>query len=351
MKTKLLLIFLCISGICYSQISITHSDFQNAFEPGAIYLNYATPIDGPPVTVFVGEASAVAQQWDFTDYTWNYYGKSWGIVPSAAPLIGDFPSANLVLFEKTWILGPDTIYTFNYKELTDDKLFIWGVSDSTTILFTYPPAIQALVPLTYGQSWVRQRDSVSILPGYYVITEGLITMDAFGTMKIPTGEFPCLRLTHDSRSIVVTPVSRDTTLTRGYHFYSQGLIEVNLIGIPEDQFNLPTVTADAIKLSRPENQAGIDEHGLLSGTFLLDQNFPNPFGSKTTITFRLSVNSHVTLKVLNSLGKEVATLVNEQQPVGDHEVVFDARGLPGGVYFYRIQTEDGSQTKKMTLYQ
>ena len=82
MKKKLLLLFLLISGITYSQISITHSDFSEAFSPGSTFNSYSTPINlDSTVSVFVGEASATAQYWDFSNYTFNHLGISVGIVP------------------------------------------------------------------------------------------------------------------------------------------------------------------------------------------------------------------------------------------------------------------------------
>ncbi|NOX66485.1 MAG: T9SS type A sorting domain-containing protein, partial [Chlorobi bacterium] len=57
----------------------------------------------------------------------------------------------------------------------------------------------------------------------------------------------------------------------------------------------------------------------------------------------------VTLKVYDILGKEVATLVNEQQPAGEYEVVFNAENLPSGTYFYKLITNNFSKTKKMIL--
>jgi hypothetical protein len=57
----------------------------------------------------------------------------------------------------------------------------------------------------------------------------------------------------------------------------------------------------------------------------------------------------VQLKVFNSLGQEIATLVNEKQNAGKYEVKFDASRLPSGIYFYSIRVNDFVQTKKMTL--
>jgi len=81
----------------------------------------------------------------------------------------------------------------------------------------------------------------------------------------------------------------------------------------------------------------------------LHQNYPNPFNPNTKIKFVIPKSSFVNLKVYNVLGKEAATLVNEEKPAGNYEVEFNATDLPSGIYFYRLQAGDFIETKKMIL--
>lgn len=83
--------------------------------------------------------------------------------------------------------------------------------------------------------------------------------------------------------------------------------------------------------------------------FELYQNYPNPFNPTTVISYQLSGASRVTLKVYDLLGREVATLVNEKQSVGNHSVTFNGGSLPTGVYFYRLQAGSFTETKKLVL--
>ena len=83
--------------------------------------------------------------------------------------------------------------------------------------------------------------------------------------------------------------------------------------------------------------------------FELAQNFPNPFNPSTTIRYQLPVNSRITLKVYDMLGKEVTTLVNEQKPAGSYEVTLKADRLSSGVYYYQLKTDNFVQTKKFAL--
>jgi len=92
------------------------------------------------------------------------------------------------------------------------------------------------------------------------------------------------------------------------------------------------------------------------GTFTLHQNYPNPFNPATSIRYEVSEPARVVLKVLNIIGQEIRTLVDEIKPVGFYEVVWDGRnrrglGMPSGVYLYRIEVQGFTLTRKMVLLQ
>ncbi len=83
--------------------------------------------------------------------------------------------------------------------------------------------------------------------------------------------------------------------------------------------------------------------------FSLEQNYPNPFNPETEIRFQISEISHVTLKVFDVLGREVATLVNEKLNPGVYEAPFGAASLASGMYLYRLEAGSFVETKKMLL--
>jgi hypothetical protein len=103
--------------------------------------------------------------------------------------------------------------------------------------------------------------------------------------------------------------------------------------------------ADAVKFQLVPATLAVDKSssGIITD-FILSQNFPNPFNPTTTISYQLPVNSHVTLIVFDVLGREVATLVNEQRPAGSYSVQWNARqttggrasGFSSGVYLMRM---------------
>lgn len=81
--------------------------------------------------------------------------------------------------------------------------------------------------------------------------------------------------------------------------------------------------------------------------YSLAQNYPNPFNPTTQINYKLPEQASVTLKIYNTLGQRVATLINETQSPGEHQVTFDASGLSSGVYLYRLQADGFVETKQM----
>lgn len=91
----------------------------------------------------------------------------------------------------------------------------------------------------------------------------------------------------------------------------------------------------------------------LAYNYELSQNYPNPFNPSTTIRFSIPESGFVSLKVYDMLGKEVASLVNEELPTGTYNAVFDATStsmnLSSGIYFYRLEANNFVQTKKLTL--
>jgi hypothetical protein len=81
----------------------------------------------------------------------------------------------------------------------------------------------------------------------------------------------------------------------------------------------------------------------------LEQNYPNPFNPRTTIRYQLPARGHVSLRVYDMMGREVAVLADAEQEGGHRSVVFDASNLPSGVYFYRLIVGSFVETKKLVV--
>ncbi len=90
-----------------------------------------------------------------------------------------------------------------------------------------------------------------------------------------------------------------------------------------------------------DNRESIPQH------FTLGQNFPNPFTSDTKISWNLANRSHVGIKIFDAKGREIKTLVDENQSPGEHQVIFNAEGLPAGMYFVWLQNEKTVEVGKL----
>ncbi len=151
-----------------------------------------------------------------------------------------------------------------------------------------------------------------------------------------------IRATTDSIAV-------DSTAASGVTWY-YGVKAVNRRGYRSDFSEL--VSAIIAGIEREEELIPRQAH--------LYQNYPNPFNPTTKMSFVISHWSLVSLRVYDVLGREVATVVNEELPAGEHSVVFNGSSLAGGVYLYRLQSRDPSpeysgsgrsfsQTNKMVL--
>ena len=94
---------------------------------------------------------------------------------------------------------------------------------------------------------------------------------------------------------------------------------------------------------------GVEETNSFLSDYYLYQNYPNPFNPSTTIKFALPVKTNLSLSVYNTLGEKVAEIFNGELEEGYHEMMFNASGLSSGIYFYKIESENYSATKKLML--
>jgi hypothetical protein len=136
-------------------------------------------------------------------------------------------------------------------------------------------------------------------------------------------------------------------------------VDLSVINVNLPSFYIPGLITKIDTVVTYNCVNSVEEALSIPNEITLSQNYPNPFNPSTTIKFSIPVilsgvdGSLVTLKIYNALGKEVATLVNEDKPAGTYEVEWNANsvagGLASGVYFYRLKTDSFVQTKKMIL--
>jgi hypothetical protein len=109
-----------------------------------------------------------------------------------------------------------------------------------------------------------------------------------------------------------------------------------------------TVNPSGVLAKASMQQINMDE--LVTPTsYALEQNFPNPFNPSTTINYQIPKDGRVTIKVFDTIGREISTLVDEFKPAGQYSVKFDASRLSSGIYFYSLRSGSFNVVKKMSL--
>ena len=117
-----------------------------------------------------------------------------------------------------------------------------------------------------------------------------------------------------------------------------------------DRKTLYITAGHSLYRMRLATTTGVHDHGSLApSSFKLYANYPNPFNPTTVISYQLAVNSLVDMKVYDTLGKEVATLVEGERSAGSYSVTWDAADCSSGTYFYQLKTGDFAQTRRMLL--
>jgi hypothetical protein len=175
-----------------------------------------------------------------------------------------------------------------------------------------------------------------------------------------------------SMDVLKISLSAPTGQTANLYKYTQFTDSMNAIGRLSPNYNVATFALDIEALrpayNSPDGYAvrrilrgalnyvgvptGTESNSVVSNipqSFSLSQNYPNPFNPSTKIQFTLPQGSQVNLKIYNSLGKEVAQLVNEKKDAGTYNIEFNALNLASGVYYYQIQAGEFVETKRMLL--
>lgn len=135
-----------------------------------------------------------------------------------------------------------------------------------------------------------------------------------------------------------------------YDIFDQSVFEVS--GNSVASFPLQPFTIK-IYSNKTNSELGITSVEPIAQTtpteFRLEQNYPNPFNPSTVISYHLPKTDHVTLKVYDIVGREVATLVDEVQSAGTYSTLFDASHVASGVYFYKLTAGNYTQVKRMSV--
>ena len=209
-----------------------------------------------------------------------------------------------------------------------------------------PPTLVGAQPagLTFRADGGEQPDTLTFT--VLISDSSSISVDFSGTLTAKAGGDFTFSPTSGTHGTEVTVSIDGRGLSTGTH---TGAITLTANDAANTTFEIPiTLFIDMAVSVKPI------EHEVLPSDFVLSQNYPNPFNPTTQIAFDLPTKSHVALTVYNVLGQRVITLVNEKLAAGKYVADWNGRSSGGnevasGIYFYRLHTEQFTQTKKMVL--
>ncbi len=254
-------------------------------------------------------------------------------------------------WEYTWA-GPDVVYT-----VIRDSI---DVKDSSRFVFFYAP------PLYYGADYrIDKNYNIFYLPQFDNLHEYKLDAQVGGKWVVfvsDSNKWEESRVSGIYQSFVFGKL---TTIKEIQHYQCRrrpdSLIDTTLIDVQKLAYGFGLISKENYVL-QPYLLRGCRINKVTYGTvdveeeppnlpseFVLYQNYPNPFNPTTVIGYQLSVTGHVTLRVLDMLGREIATLVNEEKQAGKYEVKFDGGGLASGIYFYQLITSKTTKTMKLVL--
>lgn len=360
MKTQLtIMVFLfaliVFSTVTAAQITITSVDASAINAVGNVITNH---FDSTTTSIDIGSPGATS--WDFSGLNSQIDNSFTSVLPSSTPYLSDFPGANVVFSFKE-VIDVDTADGWQYSTQNSGDYLMNGVViksvidvDTFIVKAVYTPAqLDLPLPFTYNSQWggnfviaiTTYFNGFPFGTNNFNHTENVL-VDAYGPMTMPGGSIvQALRVKRDDR-YTFAGGSYDRTIA--YSFITKNGTAVEVVALDTNAANSGTILTDGVTWSS-SGITGVENENQIPTQFSLEQNYPNPFNPSTTITFSIPNEELVSLKVFNSLGKQVTELVNGTKPAGNYEINFNAAGLSSGVYFYRLKAGDFSTTKKLLL--
>ena len=288
---------------------------------------------------------------NWTLYSSNSSGGDWQLITPQVPANTNEIGGNNFLFissTKTWF---GTNQARIYYSTTDGATFVTqslpagAASDSSGAIwfnYTYSGMVGANQGLYKTSNSGTNWNTISTLPG-----SGLVTGVAGASLKwfVARGN----QVFYSNNDGLSWQLSYTAPGTSKILYLTSSRLSggsTNVVGVRTDGgiFGQGVSTGiSEIESAKPES-------------YSLSQNYPNPFNPTTNIRYHVTLaagsstnNSFVSLKIFDVLGREVVTLVNEEQNAGTYEVSFDASKLPSGIYFYTLSSGDYKETRRMVL--
>jgi len=165
----------------------------------------------------------------------------------------------------------------------------------------------------------------------------------FDSMYLYTGGHLLLAIRHTGFSGTSRSVDAISTTTSGYGTLFSACWTGSYTGTSGSQGNFGVLSINS------QGTTGISEVSAIPDNYSLSQNYPNPFNPVTNIKFSIPKQEIVKITVYNSYGKEISVLLNKQLAAGTYKINFYGENLSSGIYFYKMDAENFSQSKSMIL--
>ena len=351
-KLFLLFLFFMLGFVSIAQIQITSTDVSNLFAVGKSWIRLHS--EDPMAMMNLGSPGGTPQNWAMPVINWTDTATIVNLLPASTPYFSYFPNATTAQYSTISYQGYNTT-AYEYYQITTNALNLLGSATriqtgqiDTVIIDTDAETILPM-PLTYGATFGNIRDSSSIVPGFWVITNSSQTVDAFGTIALPWNTFDALRVSAiDEIEVYAGGILIDQSTNTYFNWITKngGIFEADL---DTNSATTGTVALAFASLTQVVNTVSVENENNSPSDFVLYQNYPNPFNPATIIKYNIPYSTNVTIRVYDVIGKEIATLVNESKSAGNYEVVFNADNLSSGIYFYKLIAGNVVQTKKMIL--
>jgi len=334
-----LLVALSISISVYPQITVTQSQFLEIFTPG---LPFHT-IEGESGLIDIGNTGG-PNDYDFTYVNMQNMFTMYNYEVSTIPILAERYPSNA----HTIGLSPQNIVDHPIFFSNSDTTFFLGaatIEDEYRFIHYAPSELLSTFPMAFGSNfgqfieiWDTTYDlSWQITQASFYTSQQEMTVDGYGTLRLPGLDLECLR---QKRDYTDYGYKEFLFITR------EGVFVVTNVPINEPDTGF--VNAD-YQVFFSSNFVSVEDEENIPLEFILEQNFPNPFNPSTTIKYTVPSTQYVTLKVYNSLGEIINVLVDEINEKGVHYSDFNAEGMSSGIYFYQLVSRDYTETKKMLL--
>jgi len=329
-----------------AQISITSGDLLNL-----IGATQTLEQDSSEVEVDLGSPGA-NQVWDQRDIEFqNVFSVERTFeTGSSTPFASDFPTANLVEHITNDLLDGD-VYIF-YQVQNDQFL---SLGEATSLVFQgmdfiqidQAESLEAPLPLSMGMEWTSfirdtfEQAGVSIIN--YDSTENVV--DGWGTLRLPNGDFECLRIKSKSYCTSTTTFSgmsvSETDSEISYVWVSKDNFLLSTISYPDAEVENFSKSQFYSRLASSSGSTSLRERNQIVGLSL--HIYPNPFIDNLSIQVALDKDMDIRAEILDVNQAHIKTIINQRLSAGDHLLNWEDSGLSNsGMYFLRITSEHGS---------